>query len=253
MKRLLLTASVMLIALSAASTAMAAAGISLAWTDCRSDGGLSNKAFACASNVGTNVLVASYVAPAGVTGLSGNELVLDLISTTSPLPAWWLLKNTGSCRQTALSTNFTAPATALNCVDYWVGQASGGVGAYTQVAPAGGWSIGAGVMAQHARITIAIATPSLAPLTAGTEYFSANIVVSNAKTVGTGACAGCTDPVCIVLNSINLTQAVGVGDFAVSAPVSAGGNMVTWQGTGADCSAVPVRNTTWGAVKSLYR
>ena len=40
---------------------------------------------------------------------------------------------------------------------------------------------------------------------------------------------------------------------APATPVTAGSNIVTWQGVGADCNAVPVRNATWGAVKSLYR
>lgn len=255
MKRLLLSASVLLVALSAASSVIAAPGINMAWTDCRGDGGVTNRAFACASNTGSNTMVVSYVAPAGVTGLTGNELVVDVISTTSPLPAWWQYKNASTCRQTALSANFTAPGSIVNCVDYWSGQAAGGIGAYTQVAPGGGWTIPLGVEAQHARMVIAIAVPAgaVGPIDADVEYFSANIVFNNTKTVGTGACAGCADPVCIVLNSVKLTQAVGIGDFTLTTPTAVGANLVTWQGTGADCNAVPVRNATWGAVKSLYR
>ena len=28
---------------------------------------------------------------------------------------------------------------------------------------------------------------------------------------------------------------------------------ITWQGPGADCQSVPVKNVSWGRVKSLYR
>ncbi len=252
MKRLLHFASALLVAITISSAANAA-GVNLAWTDCRSDGGASNRAFACNSNLGSNALIVSFVAPAGVTGMSGNELVIDVISTTSPLPSWWQFKNAGTCRQTALSTNFVAPASLLNCVDAWAGQAAGGIGAYTQVAPAGGWTIPTVNEAQHARMVIAIATPSPGPIDANVEYFSGNVLINNSKTVGLNACAGCTDPVCIVLNSLKITQGVGVGDFVLSQPVSANSNMVTFQGTGADCNAVPVRNTTWGSVKALYR
>ena len=252
MKRLLLSASALLVAITVSSVAHAA-GINLAWTDCKGDGGASNRAFACNVNTGTNTIVVSFVAPAGVTGMSGNELVIDVITTTSPLPAWWQFKNASTCRQNALSTNFVAPGTLVNCVDAWNGQAAGGIGAYTQVAPGGGWSIPGAVQAQHARMVIAIATPAPGPIDADVEYFSGNVLINNSKTVGTGACAGCTDPVCIVLNSLKITQGVGVGDFTLSTPVSANSNMVTFQGSGADCNAVPVRNATWGAVKSLYR
>jgi hypothetical protein len=252
MKRLLLSASVMLVAMSAATSAMAA-GVNLAWTDCRGDGGVSNRTFACAANTGSNTMVASFVAPAGVTNLSGNELVIDLISTTAPLPAWWAMKNVGSCRATSLSANAVISGAAVNCVDAFAGQGAGGIGAYTQVAPGGGWSISPIVESQHVRITIAMATPAPGPIDLDVEYFSANIIFNNAKTVGTGACAGCADPVCIVLNSIKLTQPVGLGDTVLGFPASPGSNQITWQGAGADCNAVPVRNTTWGSVKSLYR
>jgi len=254
MKRLLLSASALLVAVTVSSVAHAAPGINMAWTDCRSDGGLSNRIFACTTNSGSNVMVVSFVAPAGVTGMSGNELVVDVITTTSPLPAWWQLKNAaGNCRPTSLSVNFVPPATLINCIDPWQGQASGGLGNYTQVAPGGGWTIPGAVEAQHARMVIAIATPAPGPIDADVEYYSGNIVISNTKTVGTNSCAGCSDPVCIVLNSVKITQGIGVGDFTLSTPVTANSNMVTFQGTGADCNAVPVRNTTWGAVKSLYR
>ena len=253
MKRLLLSASALLVAITVSSVAHAAPGINMAWTDCRSDGGLSNRAFACNTNSGSNVLVVSFVAPAGVTGMSGNELVIDLLSTTAPLPQWWAFRTVGSCRQNALSSNFVAPGTLINCVDPWSGQAAGGIGNYTQVAPGGGWTISPTVESQHARMVIAIATASPGPIDADVEYFSGNVTINNTKTVGTGACAGCADPVCIVLNSVKITQGVGIGDFTLSTPVSANSNMVTFQGTGADCNAVPVRNTTWGAVKGLYR
>ena len=60
-----------------------ATGLNFAWSSCRSDGGTTNKTFACASNTGSNTLVCSYVAPDSINFLSGNEIVVDLISTTS--------------------------------------------------------------------------------------------------------------------------------------------------------------------------
>jgi hypothetical protein len=63
-------------------------------------------------------------------------------------------------------------------------------------------------------------------------------------------------PACLVLNSILVRRSPGAvgGDSFVSTPGPGDANRATWQGTGADCSAVPVRRqSTWGAVKSLYR
>ena len=72
----------------------------------------------------------------------------------------------------------------------------------------------------------------------------------------TSSCAGCTDGACIVLNSIQLTQPIGVGDYTISNPILR--NWVQWQGgattiTGGCPLATPTRSTTWGSVKSLYR
>ncbi len=239
-KTLLLSAALLALSASIAS----AAGLNLSWTACGS-AGLANKTFACNVNTGAaETMVASYVAPAGSQGITGMEAVIDLQSSTATLPAWWQFKNVGTCRQTALSA---LPAGAACDGDYWAGQASGGITAYiTPYAAA----------ANRARLLIIYAVPSTlaAPIDADVEYFAFTASVSHAKTVGAGSCAGCADPVCIVLNEIKLTQAVGVGDFRIQN--AAARNFVTWQGgvvSGGCPAVVPTQNRTWGAVKSLYR
>ncbi len=238
-KALLLCGALLAVSASVAS----AAGLNLSWTTCGA-AGLANKNFACTSNTGSNVMVASYVAPAGTEGITGMEAVIDLQSAAATLPAWWQFKNVGACRQTALSA---LPAGAACDGDYWAGQASGGITAYiTPYATA----------ANRARLLIIYAVPSTlaAPVDADVEYFAFTATVSNAKTVGTGSCAGCADPVCIVLNEIKLTQGVGIGDFRIQNPADR--NYVSWQGgvvAGGCPAATPARNATWGSVKSLYR
>jgi hypothetical protein len=60
-----------------------------------------------------------------------------------------------------------------------------------------------------------------------------------------------------VFNSVLLRRLPGstVEEVLVSAPEVAGNNMVTWQplNGAADCASVPVRRSSWGAVKALYR
>jgi hypothetical protein len=88
------------------------------------------------------------------------------------------------------------------------------------------------------------------------------VIINNAKTTGTGSCAGCTDGACIVLNSVKVTQPATVHqDYTITNPL--GRAYVLWQAGGANpgsgpngtgCpGATPTRNETWGSVKSLYR
>ena len=243
MKKTLLLGS-MLLALSASIAS--AAGLNLSWNDCGTFGA-ANKTFACNVNTGSDVMWGSYVAPEGTTAITGNEMVLDLQSAAAVLPAWWQFKNPGSCRQTSLSAAFAANASG-NCGDYWSGQASGGLASYNlNVIPG---------QTNRARVLLVCAVDQslAAPLTGGSEYYSFSLTLNHAKTVGTGSCAGCTDPVCIVLNEIKLTQPVGVGDYRIQNPASR--NYVTYQSglvSGGCPAVVPAQNRTWGQVKSLYR
>jgi hypothetical protein len=236
--------------LALTATVASAAGVNLAWLNCYGEGtGAQNRVFACTANTGTNMAVGSFIAPAGVGALSGNEVVIDLQSAGATLPAWWQFKNVGTCRTTSLSVNFVANAGNAICVDEFSGGGAGGIGAY---------NIGYGGNPARARLTMAIATAAPGPIDADVEYFAFNMLINNAKTVGTGACAGCLTPVCIVMNSIKLTQPVGVGDFVLGQPGNGtDSNFITWQGGvigGSGCpAATPARNATWGSVKSLYR
>ena len=245
MKKVTLLCSVLL---AFSATVASAAGINLSWTKCAGEGsGTQNRTFACASNSGSQTAVGSLIAPAGVTGASGNEVVLDIQSGGTALPLWWAFKNAGTCRQNSMSLNFVADGGNTVCVDEFGGGGAGGIGAYT---------IGFLGNPTRARMTAAIATAAPGPLDADVEYFAFNMLINNLKTVGTGACAGCSVPVCLILNSIKITQGVGVGDYFLSQAGAPGSNIVTWQGGnvgGGGCSATPAKNATWGSVKSLYR
>ena len=238
----------------AASVATAGPGVNLRWSSCFGDGGALNKAFTCNTNAGTNQLVGSFELAANMIGVSGNEQVIDLASASATLPAWWQFKNTGTCRQTALSVNFAMNALNVVCADWGAGQSNGAIGAY---------NIGY-LSPNRARIIMASAVPPslLQDLFAGTEYWSFNLLISNAKTVGTGACAGCSTPVCIALSSINVTTQEQARNRKLSGPTNGtDSNYSTWQGggvpvtgLGSGCpAATPSQNRTWGQVKSLYR
>lgn len=251
MKRIALTALflMLLAALAALATpASHAAGINLSWDDCGAYG-VENKSFACDRNAipGTASIIGSFVPPTGTTAIIGEEVVLDVNDGWyRTIPDWWQFINVGSCRRTALSASadFTA---YQSCADYWAGLALGGATAYLtpyRNDPS------------QARLLLVFATAmtNAGPVDEHLEYYAFRVTISGAKSVGTDACTGCSREMCIRFTKLTLTQPVGVGDFLIW--TSDQRPWVTWQGTNlvVGCNAViPTRNTTWGALKALYR
>jgi hypothetical protein len=239
-----------------ATSAHAGSGINLRWNACLGDGGTQNRDFACDTNSGTDMLVCSFELSADIPEATGLEIAITLVAGAPVLPAWWSFKNVGSCRMNSLGFNTSISPLATSCVDWASGQATGGIAAY---------NIGIGSFGPNsARIIAALAVPaSFGDLIAGQEYFSANITINHAKTVGTGACSGCTVPMCIVFGSQKVTTPVAANDrILTGATNGVDSYYATWQGGysipigGADKSCpypVPTRRTSWGAVKTLYR
>ncbi len=252
MKRVTLLCG-MLLAMTA-GVAAAGQGVNIRWNACLSDGGAINRNFACNSNNGSNSITGSFVLEAPLNTTSGNEIVVDLASASPVLPAWWQFRNAGTCRQSSMTFNTVISATALGCFDWANGGATGGIGAYN-----------IGLRGPNtARMVAASAVPisGLANLDPGTEYFSFNLIVNNLKSVGSGLCGGCQDAICIVFNSINLTTPIATNNRKLVGPSNGfDTDFVTWQGGGGvvvggvpGCgAATPTKNSTWGAVKSLYR
>ena len=93
MKRMLpILAVVCLAAVPQAVLAGVTPGVNLAWDNCY--GGVTppatvNRSFACNTNTGTtNTMYGSYVIATALDSVNGNEMILDLISASSPLPDW---------------------------------------------------------------------------------------------------------------------------------------------------------------------
>ena len=236
-----------------AAHAHAAGGVALRWNHCYGEGtGLSTRAFACDTNSGFEELIGSFAIAEDMVNVSGNEIVVD-ISTASPyaympvppsgppLPEWWKFRNAGTCRQNALSVAFVADPGNVVCQDWGQGGQVGGIGAYNIDFRGPG----------TARILIAEAVPmsALQSLSAGTEYYSFTLRIAHIKTVGTGACGGCGTPLYISINSIYVTTDTPDNDRLYSGPLNgADSNFALWNGL-----PVPVRASSWGALKSRYR
>lgn len=225
-----------------------AAGMNFRWSACAGDGGTSNRDFACDTDVGTNVVVASFLLDQPITGLFAIFSVVDMIvANDQVVPAWWEVFDFTGCRLGSLTADATIDPSAVNCVDWMQGAGAGGLIGWDHtgtVAPAD--------TASHRRFKLVSGhDPPGVDVVANQEYFAFNLIIDNVNT--TGGCAGCTLPVCLVLNSmqtINMTSEVAF----ITTGTFAGSNLATWQGgSGANCASVPTRRVTWGRVKALYR
>lgn len=244
-----------LIALAAIAPRARAAGVNLAWNDCGNFGSC-NQTFACDTNgPGVFTLVGSFVPPEGVTQFVGEELVVDFLANGAQIPDWWQFKNTGTCRQTAFNASVDFFSGPDHCLDYWQGQGAGGIAAWRV-----GGAIGSGYPANYGRLTMAFAVPPnlVTGLDSSAEYYAFKLTFTKAKTVGTGACAGCDVPVAAVFSSCRLVQPAGVGDFPLTQWQDWA--FASWQNAtyhvydvGYSCPPVPAKNKTWGSIKSLYR
>ena len=218
-----------------------AAGVNLRWNNCFGDDGVANRTYSCNTPTGALVLVGSFVLGTDLLRVSGVHFGVDIATASATLPAWWEISGGTGCRVSALSANATVGAAAVNCTDWASGEASGGVATYVI-----GFS-----GPNTARLTGGFAVPasSSANLATGQEFFAFNVVITNVKTTGAGACAGCVVPACIALSAIEVAQAgVSVRTMLTGPTSGTDSYYALWQG-GAGC-AIPAPDTAGFAVST---
>ena len=109
-----------------------------------------------------------------------------------------------------------------------------------------------GAAANRLIVTLDGASPNNdTPMVPNLESHIAALVIGHAKSLGPGACAGCATPACLILRSVEFLDSNH--PYPISMPIPDATSMLAWQGTVAHCIATPVRNRTWGSIKSLYR
>ena len=243
--RLGLRLVVLAFALLVPSAVSAQGGINLSWDDCGASGaGL--KFFACDSNAGSSTLYVSAVTSVSMPQLNGVSIVIDIQTSATELSDWWKMSS-GGCRVSAITGNMNFTSGPFSCYDVWAGRASGGV-SYT---PAFGGP-------NRARLRGVAAIPGTTPAPETAEMYLFAFRISHEKSTGEGSCAGCTDKAVLVLNSVLLTQPIGVGNYTLTAPLNSGyasWRCSAWLGKGGlefSCTS-PTKKNSWGAIKSLYR
>jgi len=249
MRRIILCA---LAPLLLGAPAASAAGFNLGWNDCPSGPTYSLlETFACDTNLGIHTMVGSFVAPAGVNAMRSNEVTIDMQTGGASLTSWWTF-GTGQCRASASllgSSDFTAGP--FTCYDYWQGGALGAVG----------WSVLPSATNRcQIRGVFALpdGDPRITSVPEGVEVYSFKAIIKNDRSTGLGACTGCSDEACIVLNVLTIGQpAPNPPQLRLTNPAAV--EHVVWQGWSTpdpnnQCPAVtPARKQTWGSIKALYR
>ena len=232
--------------------ASAAEAVYLSWFDCIAPGSAwqPDQTFGCGDNTTSFELLCAFTLPyATGPDVIGVEVVVDVQHSKPTLPPWWMMAASGQCRSGALvaSTDFTDNP---GCADPWQGTASAEIQAYDAGEPRG--------QPNQIRIKAVAGVPasSARTLDASTRYNALKLVIRSVLSAPPGECSGCSDPACLVLNSILVRRIAGSpgGDIQLTLPGGANQNRATWQGgVGVDCGLVPARRSTWGEIKSLYR
>ena len=242
-----------------ASRSQAAQGLNLAWGTCFGEGpAVQNVVFACDTNAGKDRLTGSFVLAATIPTASGVESTVEVFSASNSLPAWWQFRNPGSCRRLSLIANGSVDPDWQHCVD-WAVSGAGVLPLYcTAESPCG---VGP-IAANQGRVLVvgAVTQEEAVDLPPAQEFFAFNLVIDHANTAGSAACGGCSIPACILLSSIAV-ESTTLARYVIDTPTVQGSNVVTWQGGSipvtratAGCpAATPLRNSTWGSLKSLYR
>ena len=252
-KRLSLQISLAVSLLALSAGRAGAEGLNLGWDDCPGGAAYSViKTFACNTNAGFNTLIGSFVAPEGVVAMSSNELVMDVQTGGLALPAWWKMA-TGQCRPaTSVAGTFDFTGGPFTCYDYWQ---AGAIGALN-------WSV-LPTTTNRCRIKGVFALPAgderITSILEGTHVYSFRARILNFQSTGLGACAGCSDEACIMLNSIRINQPVSSGAPSIPLYNAATVQHVIWQAwTTTDpiyqCPVLtPTKSRSWGSIKALYR
>ena len=224
-----------------------AAGMGLRWGSCE---GADNRNFACDGGSGAEVLVASFSPPAGLGPLTGVAVTGRISAAGSGIPPWWQMAYAGACRKSSLSVSFTL-SDETECEDPWQGQAMGGVASYRPDA-------------QGAEFLIAVAVPeSMAPsVSNGRSYAALKMFINHQRSSGPSSCAGCSTPVCITLEKMQLGQFNHAPHTEVAPPeivitdarsgLGGAGNVVKWQGGTPRCGAGAAKASTWTELKRIY-
>ena len=238
--------------------AVLAEGLDLTWRACNADPGRTSAAVLdCAAPGGSTIdLFGCFQIAATQDSFIGMDCVLNLgveDPNGPPLEDFWHFDG-GACNDLANGSavlSIARPETLCSgAASPWNSQTQSAM-AYRIDSPCRG----------HFYLSIDRETPL--KLLANTNFLAFRITFSTDRAVenGTGQCTGCSYPGVLIWTSATLGNIRGGGQaYLVSGPglvsncPTFNNSSYSWCSTDCfDCPLVPVRNRTWGQLKSLYR
>jgi len=219
----------------------------LAWTDCAGGSGTSVASFACNSNAGQHVLVASFILDQPFSSEGRWGVDAEVYFSTgggyygTPVSDWWRSQS-GGCRQDVVqvSTDFSGlPPSTCNDPYLPLSGSEFTVVDTPDLPPHGG--------AHYARLRAVVASDDPVELASGAEYLAFRVILPHTKTIGTGACAGCCEAMYMWIESFMLLGTPADGDRSLQKS-----GTIQWQGS-IGCGPTKSTRTTWGQVRALYR
>ena len=234
--------------LALAGPAWAAGDMNLGFGDCAPAGSATTAITnACQANTGVITLVASYRPPMPLNQFEALEGAVDVFTSPSLLSPWWHLESNPSpgCRAGRVSVNFNFTSGPSTCIDFWSGQAIGGMDYGVNQA-------GLGPNTARIRVVGAVQEALAGAISPSTEYYGFSIVIQKTQSTGPGSCAGCSDRACFSLNSISLEQPAPIDNVVITRGTQ---TVVTYNGGtgGPNCAAAVVQKSSWGQIKAIFR
>jgi len=242
MKKILTLSAALMLCATAAM-----AQVNLYIGDCGAASTLHAVTNTCASNTGTAFAAFGSIVVPPVTrvGFVGAMSVIDVQSSLAALPDWW---NGLTCRPAGFTLASDA-GMGGSCPTLWDNVPAAGNNITVQPATGG---------PNRVRFLLGVV------LDAGSAYdyvgdgatetsvFKWSVLKS--KSVGTGACAGCSSGACIVLNEVNLQTLTDLPSTFLRLTAPLQNNFITYNAGAQTCAgSTPTQNHTWGSVKALYR
>ena len=245
-------------------------GFGLSWNDCIGlPGAAQNLDYACDGSRDGNPfrLVVTFTPPSDLVQFVEIDVYLGVRTAFPTLPDWWRL-GPGECRAGGMvfpgsRAGIGTGATGA-CIDPWASadNAGGGFQWSSEMEFAcSRFFCSAYPTSGSGALTIAFARDTSVPLQAGQRYLIAPSLIDPADphVDPDPSCVGCATPACLFVNAVELVQIAGQippqQDIYYMTETSER-QYVTWQngGGGNGCPIeVPVRRTTWGAIKAIYR
>jgi len=216
-----------------------ATGSGLRWNECE---GPSNRSFACDRSTGSEVLVGSFQSPAS-NDLVGIDVYFRFTTAEGAVPAWWHMWDAGDCRRNSSSLSVDM-STETECEDPWLGQATGLYMPHSFDA-----------RGLDLRMVIAVPEQAIQRIAADRTYAAFRLTINHARSSGAAKCAGCEQPVCIVIEQMNLAMRDKRDvELTTGRPAPGGpGNIATWQGGTPSCGAGAPKSSTWSELKKRYK